>query len=41
MPNPASFGRSKRLFVLAINLFADGVQNAFYPRARAFKSRLG
>jgi peptide/nickel transport system permease protein len=27
--------------VLAINLFADGVQNAFDPRARAFKPRLG
>lgn len=26
--------------VLAINLFADGVQNAFDPRARAFKPRL-
>ena len=27
--------------VLAINLFADGVQQAFDPRARAFKPRLG
>lgn len=27
--------------VLAINLFADGVQQAFDPRARAFRPRLG